>query len=205
MDSFSPAGVIKLAKTQLRRAEEVFSLAFEDYPLFTAIFPDRDERKKKMPYFFRFVLRYGLRYGCALASSGLESAAIVLPPNGIKMTAWKQIVSGVNMFGRHTGVKKAFALGRITGKFFEAQERLAPFPHWYLMFIAVKPDSQGKGFGRALMDAAFELASKERLPLYLETQLDADIAIYEKLGFKKLDVTKVPGYDISNVCMLKDT
>ncbi|WP_431930583.1 GNAT family N-acetyltransferase [Nonomuraea jabiensis] len=52
--------------------------------------------------------------------------------------------------------------------------------------VAVRPDRQGKGLGRALMAYAEEEARRLGLPalrLYTNTRMTANIALYESLGY----------------------
>ncbi|MEV4578613.1 GNAT family N-acetyltransferase [Nonomuraea jabiensis] len=52
--------------------------------------------------------------------------------------------------------------------------------------VAVRPDRQGKGLGRALMAYAEEEARRLGLPalrLYTNTRMAANIALYESLGY----------------------
>ena len=42
-------------------------------------------------------------------------------------------------------------------------------PHWYVFVLGVRPERQGEGLGRALLDPALARADRDRLPAYLET------------------------------------
>jgi ribosomal protein S18 acetylase RimI-like enzyme len=64
-------------------------------------------------------------------------------------------------------------------------------PYIYLFVIGVKQDFQGKGFGGKLLRALIEKADVEEKPMYLETQNEKNVALYEKYGFhiyKEIDV-----------------
>ncbi|WPG97779.1 Hypothetical protein R9X50_00056000 [Acrodontium crateriforme] len=52
--------------------------------------------------------------------------------------------------------------------------------------IVVKPDIQSKGVGRMLIDWGKELAVKEELPLFLESNLEAT-GFYDKIGFSRMN------------------
>lgn len=120
------------------------------------------------------------------------------------MTARRMFLCGLNIFGCRVGVRTALEAGRICDSFYDIQERLAPYPHWYLMFIAVKPSQQGKGFGGRLLTSVLELMHKHRLPLYLETQCASNVEIYGNMGFRMLDASDVPGLNMKNYCMVKE-
>ena len=65
-----------------------------------------------------------------------------------------------------------------------ARRKHAPGPHWYVPLLGVRPDAQGKGFSRAVFAPVFEMADRDKLPIYLETMTEANVAIYGKLGFE---------------------
>ncbi|MGC7095877.1 ribosomal protein S18-alanine N-acetyltransferase [Amycolatopsis lurida] len=58
--------------------------------------------------------------------------------------------------------------------------------------IGVAPEHQGKGIGKALLEALLAKADELRAPVLLEVRTDNEVAItmYEKHGFTKLGVRK---------------
>jgi len=72
--------------------------------------------------------------------------------------------------------------------------------------MAVSPEFQGKGFGHALIDAAFEHLHKigaSRVHLLSNTILAPAIALYRKHGFTVLSEGKHPVYARCNIVMEK--
>ena len=62
-----------------------------------------------------------------------------------------------------------------------------------LFNICVKPDAQGKGYGKALLvHLIIELSARKATELWLEVRASntAAIALYEKLGFNCVDVRR---------------
>ena len=55
--------------------------------------------------------------------------------------------------------------------------------HYYLQFIGVDPDHQGKGLGNALMQPVLERCDREGCGAYLENTNEANRVFYERLGF----------------------
>ena len=78
-----------------------------------------------------------------------------------------------------------------------------------LIKMSARSDIQGKGIGRALMDAAIEKAremSASQIWLETNTKLEAALALYRKSGFRELsgdELTPTP-YDRCNCQMLLD-
>jgi ribosomal protein S18 acetylase RimI-like enzyme len=55
--------------------------------------------------------------------------------------------------------------------------------HWYLVVLGVRPDAQGRGVGRALVEAGLGLVDADGAECYLETSDPANVVFYERFGF----------------------
>jgi GNAT superfamily N-acetyltransferase len=56
--------------------------------------------------------------------------------------------------------------------------------HWYLFQMAVIPGMQRCGLGRMLMQDLLGKARRDRVPVYLETFLPANVGYYQSYGFQ---------------------
>jgi len=56
--------------------------------------------------------------------------------------------------------------------------------HWHLGPIGVAPELHGRGIGRALLASFLEMVDEQDSPAYLETDVDKNVALYERFGFK---------------------
>lgn len=65
-------------------------------------------------------------------------------------------------------------------------------PHHYLFVLGVEPEHQGKGIGRALLDALAARASEAQLPCYLETDTEENVRFYQSAGYEVIDEVVVP-------------
>ena len=59
--------------------------------------------------------------------------------------------------------------------------------HYYLPFVGVEPEWQGRGLGVALMRPVLDRCDQEKVPAYLEASSPRNRALYERHGF---DVTE---------------
>lgn len=74
---------------------------------------------------------------------------------------------------------------------------------WYCMCFVVLPDMQGQGLGSSLIKPVLEVLDSQNIPLYLETHKVVNTKIYEHLGFDMVDVSAIPGKDITQYAMLR--
>ena len=67
-------------------------------------------------------------------------------------------------------------------------------PHLYLWVLGIDPGSQGRGHGGAFLRSLGERADRERWPVYLETDRETSVRLYERHGFvveKELVIAKL--------------
>jgi len=90
-------------------------------------------------------------------------------------------------------------------RFGGARERLLQGrPHYYLWGITVDPARQRTGAGTTLLNAMFDKADGESMPIYLETHQFINVAYYEQRGFQLIHTGTMPGDDLAFWCMLRE-
>jgi ribosomal protein S18 acetylase RimI-like enzyme len=67
-------------------------------------------------------------------------------------------------------------------------------PHWYLPWIGVRPEAQGRGLGSALLDLGLARADAEGLPAYLEATSRRNAALYARHGFEVQAIVEAEDY-----------
>jgi ribosomal protein S18 acetylase RimI-like enzyme len=190
---------VRLTKAQVKTAAEMLARAFQDDPPSVYFFPDGSERKKKLPYVFRALIRYSLLHGEVYAASpNLEGAAVWLPSNKVDEALRRSIRS--DKVGKETASRQR-SFGDYTSS---VHKRHAPFPHWYLHLLGVDPVYQGRGYAGILLRAMFTRIDKERLPCYLEATTEKNVAIYQHHGFRVVEQGKVPGSGVTLWSMLRE-
>lgn len=68
-----------------------------------------------------------------------------------------------------------------------------PVPHSYLLYLGVKKDYQGQGLGGNLLSETIELMNKFGPVQFLETGNPKNVPLYQKIGFKKVEILKCDG------------
>lgn len=186
---------VRLGETHIESAAAQLFRAFENYPVFVYVYPDDSERKDRLPHFFKSMVHKGLLRGEVYASSpAMEGVTVWLPP------------------GIPGGLSKAFEVDREAfdrfayyGKgVYGVRQKHAPDPHWFLELIGVVPEFQGKGFGGRLLTPMLDRLDQESLPCYLDTEVEKNVAVYQRYGFRVLDDMIVPGTEVRSWGMLRE-
>ncbi|MGG4441685.1 GNAT family N-acetyltransferase [Brevibacillus fortis] len=74
--------------------------------------------------------------------------------------------------------------------------------HHYLIMIGVKPEAQGKGVGKTMMQHLFQTTQDdpESQGIALDTEKEENVALYQKLGFTLREQTKIDNVPV--YCMV---
>lgn len=75
-------------------------------------------------------------------------------------------------------------------------------PHWHIGPIGVVPEVQGQGVGKALLSSFLEMADQDGSMAYLETDVDRNVPLYEKFGFRVIAREEILG--VNNRFMRRD-
>jgi ribosomal protein S18 acetylase RimI-like enzyme len=145
----------------------------------------------------------------------LESAIVVREyDTSRKVTCWQKVKESFSFFAaliaihRDTGLPPEFTSRKLKDARREVYERadileevygdqhskFGPIgPHWYICYVAVSPQSQGRGIGRGIMRRLGRAADEQQMPCYLETSSERNIRLYESVGYK-----------VVSTCVLED-
>ena len=197
-------GLMGLNKSDIKPAAEILSQAFWNHPVSIYTYPDELVRGKRLPYFFQYVLHFGIKYGEIYATSQeMEGIAVWLPSDNFQMTIRKLF--------RSVPLSVIFGLGwesRQKMKTFSdyidsVHKRLAPHKHWFLQTIGVDPQFQGRGYASNLLTPMLARIDKECLSCYLGTMDEANVSLYEHFGFEVIEKSAVPKTILNNWAMLR--
>jgi len=198
--------LFKLTSAYVEKAIQVAGSAFQDDPVTMFTYPDERERKQKLQYGFYMLYKYGIKHGLTYATSkNLEGITIWLPPKKTYPSTWTMMRYGGFYTIRKVGLKIK-AMKRTMAIFNyedEKHKELVPYDHWYFQNIAVKPEEQGKGYGRLLINTMIKNIESDGLPIYVETNTDKNVLIYQKYGFEILEHVIIPKTDVPLWCMLR--
>lgn len=196
--------LIELSKSDIGPVVDLLTRAFWDDPLCVHFFPDKEERKKILPVFFKFRLKRPLQYGDVYAtSSKLEGVAIWQHSNTVNSSLWKHLRAGGLGFYRTMGRNLLNRMMKMDQYTNQRRAKYAVTPYMHLGPVAVDPELQGQGYSSKLIRPMLERLDRLELPCYLEAQSEDNVSIYEHYGFEVLAKGNVPIADIPHWDMMR--
>ena len=168
----------KIQKKDLKNAVNVLDNAFSEDSMWKEVFNDEDKNRALTEVMVRFCLKYGNVFS---TSDNLEGV-MAIAPHDKDMNLWRIIRSGA--FSLSMKIKSEAKIMKVLSNAVEeAKKSLNLGPYIHLLIMGVSQEFQGKGFGGKLIRAVIEKAETERKPIYLETQKEENVSLYEKYGF----------------------
>ncbi len=184
----------RVHKGDISRVGKVLADAFQHDPLWNKVFKGEPDLEKKFRAFFEIPVRHCLKYGEVYAPSrDLEGIVAWVPGKYADMTMWSIIRSGAIGAAMRMGSNASKKMGPVFKPVTEDRHgHMTGCTYLYLLIVGVATELQGKGFGRKLIGAAIEKSEREGLQLYLETETEENVKMYEHFGFRLLKRITLP-------------
>ena len=188
--STSPTIEVTLAsRAQIPDAVAVITEGLLVEPGFTALLPDRDQRRKVMASLMTGIARISQsRDACyvALDQGTVVGVAIWAPPGTYPFdlrTNLRMSPHILKLFGR-LGPR---TIARLADMDTNAAKHFPSEPTWYLQALGVDPNRQGAGIGSAILRECLSRVDAEGKAAYLETSGEANVRLYRRHGFEIRD------------------
>ncbi len=189
----------KIQKKDIKKAANVLANAFSEDPMWKKVFKEED----KYRVISEVMVKFSMKYGNVFSTSDNLEGVMAIMPHDIDMTVWRIIRSG-GFFNSMKLVKLRKEMEQTAKIIEEEKKNLNIGPYIYLLIIGVSLDFQGKGFGGILLRAIVEKAEIERKPIYLETQTESNVKLYEKYGFHVHKEIILPVLNLPMWLMVRD-
>lgn len=156
---------------------DCLAAAFFTDPVFTWWISDDGRRREILAPFFRAFVEAMLPHGEVYMTEDAAGTALWLPPGDQLATDDK--------------VDLASRLEEVTGEYaavlfdmLAVMEHQHPSgPHYYLFFLATRPEWQSRGIGSALLRLVLDRADRDGVPAYLEASSERNKQLYLRHGF----------------------
>jgi GNAT superfamily N-acetyltransferase len=176
--------------TQIRKASvadvapvgAALARAFFDDPIFRWIFPDDDRRREALPPFFSQFAKAMQRSDEVYVAGEVSGAALWSPPGELAVPE-----AEAEEFNRHleeisgADAERSFAIGKMI------EEHHPPGSYYFLQFMGVEPERQGRGIGSALLAPVLQRCDREGERAYLDATSPRNKELYERHGFRAGD------------------
>jgi ribosomal protein S18 acetylase RimI-like enzyme len=180
----------KVERRDIPQLSEVLALAFDNDPAMRWATRENAKRLDALRDLYSYCIEDDLRYGEETTTDDLKACAVWVPPEAMeKKPTPLYFLRMLPHYIRWTGISK---LSRWL-KFYELCEEKRPKqPHFYLDFIGVHPEKQGRGYASALLRHTLTCLDADGTPAYLESSNLRNNPLYQRNGFKIMDEIHLP-------------
>lgn len=177
-----------------RQAAQVLGRAFADEPVSVEVFKDfsTERRIRALTNDFSDEILLCIRRGYPLQVNGngkVVAAAVIFPPGASpfsRFDQWRLLLSSY--------VKNGFYDIRGWMKWLNEVDQMRPKePHYYLEYLGIEPEHQGKGLGSTIVQHLIDKADESNVGCYLENASPRNIPFYQRFGFQVISEKEVIG------------
>jgi ribosomal protein S18 acetylase RimI-like enzyme len=170
-------------------ATEILVKAFHNCPTWSWVFPDPAVRAEQHRAIWGALVEGGLRYPWVWLGAGGAATSVWIPPGEPELSP-AQEAALEPMLIELMGPESARVFAAL--ETFDANHPHDE-PHYYLSLLGTDPAHYGNGYGLGLLEANLRLVDEAGLPAYLESSNPANVALYERYGFKVRSSFDLPG------------
>ena len=185
-----PGRAVRIQTSQVELLGRVLTQAFYNNAGVTYIFPDPEERRAVLPWFFTSVaIRAGRLCGEVFTTPNVDGGALWIRP-GVDLTIGHAVRT--EMLSLPSGLARSSIVRwkNLIGYLETARRKLAHTLHWYLLALGTGPSKTS--IRAALMDPVLVEADWDLQPCYVETFDEKDLLFYGQRGFRITGAGQIP-------------
>lgn len=186
--------VLPTTRQSYRQAAQVLGRAFVDDPVSVAVYRNfsSDRRVSALTVDFTAELLLCVRKGYPLQVNGdgkVIAAAVIYPPGTYPLSVsdqWMLLIKSILGNGYYD----------IRGwmRWLEEVDKVHPDePHYYLEYLGVEPEQQGKALGSTILQHLIKKADEEHVGCYLENANSRNNLFYQRFGFQVISEKEIIG------------
>lgn len=163
--------------------------AFHDDPVFGWVVRDSDARRERLPLLFAAFAEAYLSHHETYVAGDDVGAALWAPPGSEPIPADRagEFKKGLADALNNEDLDRGLRIQELLEAHHPEQ------PCFYLQFMGVVPEHQGRGLGSQLLTTVLKRCDAATTPAYLEATSPDNRRLYERHGFETLDEIAVPG------------
>lgn len=157
----------------------VLSKAFDNNLSINYIVKQDKRRTQRIKFLMDYCFEICLMKGRVFLSDDQNACALILHPE--EKGEWlKSIMLNASLAFNVIGISR---VSKVLNREKKIKEYQPDHLFFYLWFIGVDPQVQGKGIGRHLLQEIFQYYKKDQKPFYLETSNLQNLPRYKSFGF----------------------
>jgi GNAT superfamily N-acetyltransferase len=188
--------IARLQPDQAGAATATLARAFHDDPLFNFLVPDLLSQARANLTFMQSLVADARAFDeiwVAKAGTKVVAVAVWLPPGTYPRGVQRETIGILRDLRSVPRLGSRLLVSiRLQNALARAHHRVKE-PHWYLSLLGADPAFQRSGAGSALLAPMLERCDSEGLPVYLETQKEANVPWYHRFGFAVVEELRVRG------------
>ena len=203
-NAIEKAGLYIVQEKDLDRLAEVAADAYKDYPLhnwFTKGKYDPKASKLIMQISLRTMSEDAVVYA---DSEEINGFAVWLPFGFTGSKTLPFLANGGMSLILHSGPG---IIGRLLTYETYAMNLKKEFTDnydWYLYNLSIRKDAQGKGIASKLMRPMLQFCDDERMVVYLETNKESNVGLYQHYGIELMKEEQIPKSTVTHYAMVRD-
>jgi len=171
-------------------ATETLVRAFFDFSLNQYLFPDPKRRAAQLRFLYSRTVAMYRGMGGAYMTDDCSGVALWTPPQYRHGAgAWRHVCAGFLATPFHLGLERVRSRIGALRDIDRRHRAEVSEPHWSLEVIGADPARQRSGAGTALIRHVLDQADRNRLPAYVITHEEKNVAYYQRFGFRLIGDT----------------
>lgn len=155
--------------------------SFIDNKSVNYLIPNDRKHKQRVRALMDYSFEICYEFGKVLITDGSQGVALICF-NESKKTTLKSLLCEAKLILNGIGISN---ISKAIAREKKISEHYPPDPIYYLWFIAVSPEHQGKGIGTKFLTEIEYDATAMKRPIYLETSTLRNLPFYNKLGLEE--------------------
>jgi ribosomal protein S18 acetylase RimI-like enzyme len=186
--------VLPTTRQSYRQAAQVLGKAFVDEPVSVVVYKNfsADRRLRALTHDFAIEVKLCVRKGYPLQvneDGKVVASAVIYPPGTYPLTVGDQWMLFIKSF-LGNGIYDI----RVNTRWLDEIDKMHPVePHYYLEYLGVEPEQQGKGLGSSILQLLIRKADEERVGCYLENAEPSNVPFYQRFGFQVIAEKEING------------
>ncbi len=190
-----PGKLVTLEERDARAAAKVLARAFHDNPVARHALRGEGpvERTHKLERMYWWLVKACCRFGEPEAVSldgAIAASALVYAPGAYPLSVRGWLFAGIGALG--IGPIYTWRYAKVDAFMHEHHPKSR---HYYLFMLGTEPERQGQGLGRVLLDSLGDRADAAKTDIYLETDVAANVKLYERFGYEVIGEGEVKPFD----------